>query len=89
MKEEKCRVVENIKIHEKYYLMKIETTVIAKESRPGNFVMVAVSTTYDPLLKRPFGIFKSEPPYIYLYYEVVGKGSELMSRLREKDRLAV
>jgi dihydroorotate dehydrogenase electron transfer subunit len=89
MKEEKCRVVENININEKYSLMKLKTTTIAKDCRPGNFVMVAVSTTFDPLLKRPFGIFKSEPPYIYLYYEVVGKGSELMSRLKENDNLAV
>ncbi|MFC2155816.1 dihydroorotate dehydrogenase electron transfer subunit [Acidobacteriota bacterium] len=89
MKEEKCKVVENIKMNEKYYLMKIKTTTIAKDCRPGHFVMVAVSTTFDPLLKRPFGIFKSEPPYIYIYYEVVGKGSELLSRLKENDQLAV
>lgn len=89
MKEEKCKVVENVNINKKYYLMKIETGYIAENCRPGNFVMVAVSTTFDPLLKRPFGILKTEPPYIYLYYELVGKGTGLLSGLREDDSLTV
>jgi dihydroorotate dehydrogenase electron transfer subunit len=89
MKEEHCRVVENVNISGKYYLVKIETNYIASNCRPGHFVMVAVSSTLDPLLKRPFGIFKAEPPYIWLYFEVVGKGSELLSSLSEDDNLTV
>ena len=59
MKEEKCRVIENLKINEQYYLIKLEAPYIASHSHPGNFVMAAVSSTHDPLLKRPFGIFLS------------------------------
>lgn len=89
MKEETCKVSENINIKGNYYLIKIETAYIAKKSRPGNFVMTAVSTASDPLLKRPFGIFRAEPPYIWLYYEVVGKGTELLSQKKKNDQLTV
>jgi dihydroorotate dehydrogenase electron transfer subunit len=89
MKEENCKVIENINVNEKYFLMKIEAGYIAQNSQPGNFVMVAASSTYDPLLKRPFGIFNVESPFIWLYYEVVGKGSELMSNLKGNDNLTV
>ena len=89
MKEEKCKVSENINIKGKYYSMKIETAYIAKKSRPGNFVMAAVSTASDPLLKRPFGIFRAAPPFIWLYYEVVGKGTELLSQKKKGDFLTL
>lgn len=89
MKEERCRVVENKNIKGKYYLMKIETVHIAGNCRPGNFIMAAASTGFDPLLKRPFGVFKAEPPYIWLYYQVIGKGTALLSRFKEGDYLAI
>ncbi len=89
MKEERCRVVENKNIDGKYYLMKIETATIAGDCKPGNFVMVSVSTAFDPLLKRPFGILKAAHPHIWLYFQVIGKGTAALSGFRENDYLAV
>jgi dihydroorotate dehydrogenase electron transfer subunit len=82
MKEEKCTVVENRHINKKYFLMKLEAASIAARAKPGNFIMLAASDTFEPLLKRPFGIFSAKAPLIWLYYEVVGKGTELISRLK-------
>ena len=82
MKEEKCTVVENSRINKGYFLMKLEADYISAHSKPGNFIMLAASDTFAPLLKRPFGIFRAKPPYIWLYYEVVGKGTELISRMK-------
>jgi dihydroorotate dehydrogenase electron transfer subunit len=89
MRDENCTVIENIHINKKYFLMKVKAEYISKNSQPGNFVMVAVSNTTEPLLKRPFGIFKSEYPYIWIYFEVVGKGTELLSTFREKDPIHI
>ncbi len=89
MKEEKCKVIENLNVNGNYYLIQLETNSIALHSKPGNFVMVAISKTHDPLLKRPFGIFKSSPPYIWLYYQVVGRGTDLMSQLKPGDEVVV
>ena len=89
MKEEECRVAANTNIQGRYYLMKIESEYISEKSDPGNFVMIAVSGSNDPLLKRPFGIFKIDSPYFYIYYEVVGRGSKLMASKKEGDRVMV
>jgi len=89
MREEECRISANTVIRGRYYLMKIESEYIARVCEPGNFVMIAVSGGNDPLLKRPFGIFRQESPYFYIYYEVVGRGSELMASRREGDHLMV
>jgi dihydroorotate dehydrogenase electron transfer subunit len=85
MKEEKCMVLENRNLNKKYFLMKLEARYIAAHAKPGNFIMLAASNTVDPLLKRPFGILKAEPPFIRVYYEVVGKGTELISTLKPND----
>jgi len=89
MKEEECRVSANTVLQGRYYMMKLESEYISEKSEPGNFVMIAVSGSHDPLLKRPFGIFKTDPPYFYIYYEVVGRGSKLMALKKEGEQVMV
>jgi dihydroorotate dehydrogenase electron transfer subunit len=85
MKEEKCIVVENRNLNKKYFLIKLKAEYISSHAKPGNFIMLAASNTVDPLLKRPFGILNAEPSFIRLYYEIVGKGTELISTLKPND----
>jgi dihydroorotate dehydrogenase electron transfer subunit len=89
MKEEKCIVVENRNLNKKYFLIKLKAEHISSQAKPGNFIMLAASNTVDPLLKRPFGILKAEPPFIQLYYEIVGKGTELISTLKPNNTVNV
>ncbi len=87
MNEEKGIVKENKNICANYYLMEIETKTIAENSKPGNFVMIGINNNYDPLLKRPFGIYDVKDNSIYIYYEVVGKGTKILSEKRSGDNL--
>lgn len=103
MKEELCEVIsndpiekkigknekdgKNEKSEKKYCLMKIRAEYISTYARPGNFVMLATSNTTEPLLKRPFGILNAEPPFITIYYQVVGKGTRLFSTLKSGDSI--
>lgn len=48
--------------------------------RPGHFVMVRVSDGLDPLLRRPFGVYRVGQGTVELLYAVVGKGTEILSR---------
>lgn len=89
MKDEICRIIENRNIRKGYYLLKLEAPYIASRSQAGNFVMVKTSSTVEPLLKRPFGIFNAQPPFMELYYEVIGKGTELLARLKPGDETVV
>jgi dihydroorotate dehydrogenase electron transfer subunit len=89
MKDETCIITENRHIREKYYMLKIEAPYIAERAEPGNFVMLKASVGIEPLLKRPFGIFNTEPPYMSLYYQVIGRGTALISALRIGDKVQV
>ena len=70
-----------------YFLLKIAAPRIATTAKPGNFVMVRVSPTLDPLLRRPLGILESRAPYVWLHYRVLGHGTRLLSRLGPGDGL--
>ncbi|MCP4150901.1 MAG: dihydroorotate dehydrogenase electron transfer subunit [bacterium] len=87
MKDIESIIVENSNIRKDYYLMKLEVPYIAENAKPGHFVMVTVSRTADPLLKRPFGIYKVEAPYIWLYYQVVGRGTAAIAGLAPGDKV--
>jgi dihydroorotate dehydrogenase electron transfer subunit len=89
MKEEACVIAENRNIGKNYFLMKLRSDYISGRARPGNFIMLAASGTFEPLLKRPFGILRVRAPFFCIYYEVVGKGTELISRLKPGDTVNV
>jgi len=72
-----------------YFLLKIAAPRIAAAAKPGNFAMVRVSPAHDPLLRRPLGILEASPPYIWLYYQVLGQGTRLLSGLGPGDALDI
>ena len=84
MQDERGLIEEARSLGGDYYLLKIAAPQIAAAAKPGNFVMVRVSPSLDPLLRRPFGILESRPPYIWLYYQVLGHGTRLLSGPRPR-----
>lgn len=84
-------VIEQVRTDNKIYALTFLAPEIAREAQPGQFVHVKTGDTYDPLLRRPLSICKVSPEMgeVTLWYQVVGKGTELLSRLREGDLLDV
>ncbi len=83
-----AEIVENVRSGP-YMLMKLRVPVVASRARPGQFVMLRVSDSPDPLLKRPFSVHDvwfedkrpGKPAGILLLYKVVGRGTQLMSEM--------
>lgn len=59
--------------------------------KAGQFVMLRVSDGLDPLLRRPFGIYRvmSGGKGVELLYQVVGKGTRILSLKRPGERLGL
>jgi dihydroorotate dehydrogenase electron transfer subunit len=89
MQDESGSIEETRCLGENYYLLKINAPRIAREAKPGNFVMVRVSPSLDPLLRRPFGILQSQPPHVWLYFQVKGRGTSLLKARQAGDRLDI
>jgi dihydroorotate dehydrogenase electron transfer subunit len=72
-------VIEQIKIAERTYRIRLNCPEIAAAIRPGQFIMLRLPGTTDPLLGRPFALYdtvldKNECPIgIDVVYLVVGK----------------
>ncbi len=61
---------------------------IARTVRPGQFVNLVPGAGLDPLLPRPFSIFRVEGDVVEFLIQVVGKGTAALARIEKGDRLA-
>lgn len=60
------------------------------QARAGQFYMVRVSGSTDPLLRRPFSLHdKYEDGSFSILYHVVGKGTALLGHVKEGDELDI
>lgn len=64
---------------------------VASAARPGQFVHLKVGATTDPLLRRPISIAHIDRPQgeITLFYRVTGRGTALLTGVKEKETLSV
>jgi dihydroorotate dehydrogenase electron transfer subunit len=98
MKNYRTKIISNHEISPDYYRMRILAPGFSEQAKPGQFVMFRVQRSLPPLLRRPFGIFRTGfveadcdgmPPkeYVEILYKKVGSGTEIMAELHEGDRV--
>lgn len=56
---------------------------------PGQFYMLQSIGCYDPLLKRPFSIFRSSKDTLSFLFRIRGKATQILSRLNTGDVIDV
>lgn len=100
MKNYKTIILSNQEISPGYYRMRLLTPGFSEHARPGQFLMMRVQQSLPPLLRRPFGIFRTGflpadcdgmPPkeYTEILYKVVGRGTNIMADLHRGDKVEV
>ncbi|MCK5456996.1 MAG: dihydroorotate dehydrogenase electron transfer subunit [Melioribacteraceae bacterium] len=67
------------------FTLKVLTPSIAAEARPGQFCNIKVNEDNFPLLRRPFSISEVDGDYISFMFNIVGVGTEILSRKRKGD----
>ena len=99
-REVKAKVLLHRKVGPETFLLRLLSPEIARLAQPGQFVMLRVSDSNDPFLRRPFGFFRIFPPQgkrkrpedegaLEICYQVVGRGTSRMAQLRMGERLDV
>lgn len=71
------------------YELSLEAPGIAARVSPGQFVQIRVKETLDPLLRRPFTVYRQEAGQISLLFRVVGRGTRLLAAKRVGEAVAV
>jgi dihydroorotate dehydrogenase electron transfer subunit len=87
--DQEIEVISHRQVARDTFLMGLRSPEIARQARPGQFVMVRVRPDLDPLLRRPFSICSTQGKDFFLLYRVVGRGTAILSQTREGDRLSV
>ncbi len=87
MKVQTAKILYNKEIAQGYFRIKLAWKAAA--AKAGQFVMLSVDTGLDPLLRRPLGIYKTSGAGIELLYQVVGKGTRILSGKTAGERLSV
>jgi dihydroorotate dehydrogenase electron transfer subunit len=78
----KAAIIQNLPLNSKTGLLTISPSEHAPDPEPGQFYMLEVSDSRDPLLKRPFSIFRKTSDAIQFLYEVRGRGTLMLRSLR-------
>lgn len=74
-----------------YRSLVLGAPALATTARPGQFVMVRVSETTDPLLRRPFSLFRAdgEAGTAEVLFRIMGRGTSMLDRLQAGDAIDV
>jgi dihydroorotate dehydrogenase electron transfer subunit len=82
-------IVSNERLTDDTWLLALRSAEIAHAAKPGQFVMIRVGSGLDPFLRRPFSISGVAEDRFHVLYRVVGKGTGVMTRLKDGERLWV
>ncbi|MDD5669412.1 MAG: hypothetical protein PHE58_05215 [Candidatus Omnitrophica bacterium] len=75
-----AKIIFNTRVTGQAFHMGVSSSVLSRESKPGQFLTIRTGDTRDPLLRRPFSIHRVRKNQVEIFYEVVGKGSTLLSQ---------
>jgi dihydroorotate dehydrogenase electron transfer subunit len=77
------------------YLLRLQSPALARAIRPGQFLMLRLTDSCDPLLGRPFALYDTvldeagQAVGVDVVYLVVGKLTGLLATLRPGDKVQV
>lgn len=84
-----AKIFDNIALNKDFRLLVLEKKDDLSIPQPGQFYMLQAGNTYDPLLKRPFSLFRYNDNTIQFLYRVRGKGTHLLSSLKRGDSINI
>jgi dihydroorotate dehydrogenase electron transfer subunit len=90
-----ARAIENVGIAERTFRIRLRCPEIAIAIRPGQFVMLRLPGTSDPLLGRPFALYDTaleddgSPTAIDVVYLVVGKMTGLLAQVQAGESVEI
>ena len=85
----KTKILSNIEVAESHFRMELACPEIASIARPGQFVHLLIDQRHDPLLRRPFTIYRAKNNSVEILFQAIGRGTHLLSQKRSGDEVRV
>lgn len=83
------KILSNYEVAPMHYRLLFKEKALSKKILPGQFIHIKFNNTNDPMLRRPFSVFSSSGGEIEILYKVIGRGTEILSKLKEGDKLDI
>lgn len=88
MFDETVTILENQKINKKYYKLIFQSKKLSEAVFPGQFINVNLNDPFlDPFLRRPFSYYRIVQDKIEMMYEILGRGTALLSYKKKGEKL--
>lgn len=87
----KADILSNKELKPGYFLIELNSPDIARSSLPGQFIMIRIGDSYDPLLRRPMSIHNvsAKRGVIEVLYQAAGKGTRILSEKKKKESIDI
>ncbi len=82
-------VRENKKLTKNHYLLTLDPLKKITQPKPGQFFMLSADSGLDPLLKRPFSLYRCRGKEIQILYRVTGKMTNTLKDKKPHDILKI
>ena len=82
-------VLDNVEISKNIYEAHLSSTLISNSSRPGQFINILPSSTFNYVMRRPMSISYQDNEIIKVIYKPIGPGTKMMSDWRKGDKVDI
>jgi len=89
MVEQTVQIVSNERDTDLYFRLVVLAPQIAPLVQPGQFAHVRILPMKAALLRRPFSIFQVSGSNLSILYKTIGRGTEMLSRMRPGEELSM
>ncbi len=87
--DETVLIETNRRVNEKYFKLTFLSPRLARGVKPGQFMQVKITPVFDPFLRRPFSYFRADGKRVEMLYEVLGRGTAILSQRAPGSSLKV
>jgi dihydroorotate dehydrogenase electron transfer subunit len=89
MVEQTVQIVSNERDTDLYFRLVVSAPQISPLVQPGQFAHVRIPPLREALLRRPFSIFQVSGSTLSILYKNIGKGTDVLSRMRPGEELSM
>ena len=89
MRMEEAKVVEHSEIQGGYFLLAMDAPGIAPQVQPGQFVHMKIPHLDTSVLRRPFSVYRTDGPRLFVLYKPVGHGTQVLTGLEAGESVSL
>ena len=89
MKQELCVVQDVSEVADNTYVLRFSSSFISSSILPGQFVNLRTDEGIEPLLRRPFSVYRVIDDSVEVIFNVIGRGTALLRNKKRGDTLDV